>query len=106
MTNKQSIIDYLTRIKPRLVNDGILKLGLFGSYARDEAGENSDIDITIETGDKFVEKYKLKPLQAFSYLEDIRREISSKFGLYVDICDTASMPKDKQKKILRGAIYV
>ena len=28
---------------------GVQKIGLFGSYARDETQQNSDIDIAVET---------------------------------------------------------
>lgn len=36
--------------KDNLIHDyGLLKLGVFGSVARNEAGEGSDIDIVVET---------------------------------------------------------
>ena len=46
--SKSNILEFLTEIKPKLLEAGIFKLGLFGSFARDEAGVYSDIDIAIE----------------------------------------------------------
>lgn len=54
MLTKDEILDYLKEIKPKLQEDGIAKLGLFGSFARGNFYDFSDIDIFIETGDKFV----------------------------------------------------
>ena len=43
------IYEKLRLIKPILSNDGINILGVFGSYARGDYNENSDIDIMILT---------------------------------------------------------
>ena len=52
--NKQTILDYLKNHK-QMLNEkyGINKLGLYGSYARDEATSNSDVDIFYDTDDRF-----------------------------------------------------
>lgn len=44
---KQQIIDILSRHRAEVANFGVNKIALFGSYARDTAGINSDIDIYI-----------------------------------------------------------
>ncbi len=47
MECKQAL-DILTQLKPELVKRyGLTRLALFGSTARDEARENSDIDIIV-----------------------------------------------------------
>jgi len=47
--NKTDILDFLRNNKNILEQQfGVTKIGLFGSYARDEAEESSDIDIAIE----------------------------------------------------------
>jgi len=47
--NKQIIIDYLKNKKTEFYKKyGITTLGLYGSYARDEANNDSDIDIFYE----------------------------------------------------------
>ena len=46
---KTTILEFLQSNKQKLAQDyGVTKIGLFGSYARDEAKEDSDIDIAVE----------------------------------------------------------
>lgn len=46
---KNNVIERLKRVKPILERKyGINELALFGSYARDEATDNSDIDILVK----------------------------------------------------------
>jgi predicted nucleotidyltransferase len=45
---QSTALDILTRIKPALIEQfGVARLALFGSTARNEATENSDIDILV-----------------------------------------------------------
>lgn len=104
MLTKDEILDYLKEIKPKLQEDGIIKLGLFGSFAKDSADIASDVDITIETSKDFVNKFK--GFDGFIYLDDLRSDFMRKFKRQVDICDTASMPLQKQQNLLTGVIYV
>ncbi len=48
MTSKDYILSKIKRQKRELQNLGIVRIGLFGSYAREEQSEKSDIDILIE----------------------------------------------------------
>lgn len=43
------ILQKLKSIKPEYQPEGVDILGVFGSYARNEADKDSDIDILIET---------------------------------------------------------
>ncbi|MSN96902.1 nucleotidyltransferase domain-containing protein [Campylobacter sp. FMV-PI01] len=104
MLTKDEILDYLKEIKPKLQEDGIIKLGLFGSFAKDNADIASDVDITIETSKDFVNKFK--GFNGFIYLDDLRSDFMHKFKRQVDICDTASMSLQKQQNLLTGVIYV
>jgi len=48
--NKEDIISFLQENKVVLEEKfGVTKIALFGSYARDEATDESDIDLLIET---------------------------------------------------------
>ena len=50
---KNDILEKLTQEKEYIQNTfEVDKIGLFGSYARDEATENSDIDIYVEFKNK------------------------------------------------------
>ncbi len=61
--NKESILDFLTQHRDEIGSRyGVTQIGLFGSYARDEAREDSDIDIAveIESDNKFRSFFDLK----------------------------------------------
>jgi len=49
---KEIILSFIRENKPHLFEKfGVIKIALFGSYARDEQTEQSDIDLAIETND-------------------------------------------------------
>ena len=48
MTSKEYILSEIKTQKRELQNLGIVRIGLFGSYVREEQSEKSDIDILIE----------------------------------------------------------
>ena len=65
---RDNILDFLKKHKDELSKRyGVTKLGLFGSYARGEQKEDSDIDIAVEikSQNKFKSFFELK-----YYLED------------------------------------
>ena len=47
MTRDELLIK-LRELKPWLEEQGIVNVRLFGSYARDEAGPDSDVDLLVE----------------------------------------------------------
>lgn len=48
--NRDQVIARLKELEPALRERGIESLYLYGSYARNEAGPDSDIDILVEFG--------------------------------------------------------
>jgi len=49
MKTKEEVLKILQQEKPDLVRRyGVKRLALFGSYARDDQGEDSDVDILVE----------------------------------------------------------
>jgi uncharacterized protein len=48
MLTDKEILSFLTRSKPELRRYKVKRLGLFGSYARGEQREDSDIDLVVE----------------------------------------------------------
>ena len=63
------IINYLTEHKEQFKKDfGITKIGLFGSYARNEAKNDSDIDILIELKKDLTDIYEKKSLLKEEYI--------------------------------------
>jgi len=67
-TGKSEILRILSIHKPALTQKYHLnKIGLFGSYARDEANENSDIDILVD----FTEPVGMEIVDLALELEDL-----------------------------------
>lgn len=98
---KEAILAYLKVLKPDLENEGISKIGLFGSFAEGKEDIASDVDIVICTTDTFKKNYP--NFQAFIYLDTLRKKIQREFGSAIDICDESGL---KNREILKGAIYV
>ena len=48
MTTKEHILSILKTHKPELSKFGVLNIGLFGSYLRNEQSVKSDIDLLID----------------------------------------------------------
>nr|MBP3725212.1 nucleotidyltransferase domain-containing protein [Campylobacter sp.] len=105
MPKKDEILAYLKELKPKLEKNGITKIGLFGSYAKDTANAFSDIDIVIESNAKIMVKKLGSPFSAICFIDEIKQKIAKKFKRSVDLCDTTSMPLDKKNQLTQGAIY-
>jgi predicted nucleotidyltransferase len=96
--NSSNILNYLTLNKERLSNEyHLTKIGLFGSMARGDFNENSDIDIIVEfepnTSDLFTLKLRLK------------QEIQEKFQRQVDICRLKYIKPIFRNQIQSDIIY-
>jgi len=96
MTQKQ-ILDYLSTHKYRFEKlYNLNKIGLFGSYARDEATPDSDIDIVVDFN-----KSTMFGLIA------IKNDIEEYFKTHVDIVQIRDrMNSLLKKRIEKEAIYV
>ena len=95
--NREEIIDFLSAHKTEFKqNFGLVKIGLFGSYARGENFEDSDIDIVVE----------LKKPDLF-YLIGIKQTVEEALGAKVDVVRLRDkMNKSLRYRIARDAIYV
>ena len=88
--------DLLTRLralKPWLSQQGLGRIRLFGSYARDEARPESDVDLMVD----LVAPMGLR----FFEIED---ELSERLGLRVQMATEAALPRDVRHTALRDAI--
>ena len=88
----QTLYDNRKKLRPFLVKD----LYLFGSLARDEAIEDSDVDILVE----FEPNAKIGLFQ-FSRLQ---RLLSELLKCNVDLATPDALHKDLKEDILREAI--
>ncbi|NLN94727.1 MAG: nucleotidyltransferase family protein [Bacteroidales bacterium] len=83
MTNKEHILSIIKSKESEIYRLGIKSIGLFGSYARDEQSENSDIDILIdfepekENFDNYMAVYDLIE----KLFKDHKVDIATKNGL-------------------------
>ncbi|NWF66594.1 MAG: nucleotidyltransferase family protein [Campylobacterales bacterium] len=95
---KDEILNYL-RVHKSDFKDrfGVIKIGLFGSFARDEQREDSDIDLVIE-----LEKDK-KNLKTFF---DIKRELEEYFGKNVDLGIEQTLKPIVKEHVKKDIIYV
>ncbi|EHP28965.1 putative nucleotidyltransferase [Sulfurimonas gotlandica GD1] len=101
--NKESILNYLKNVKAKYQEEGFLIQALFGSYSRDEADADSDVDILVEATPAFASKYGFGSIKR---IHEIQAELSLALGLPVDLADSTGMGKTGKKFIIDRAIYV
>jgi len=93
---KEDILGFLTLHKQELQdNYSLTKIGLFGSYAKDTATENSDIDIVIQSNKK-----------DFFLRDDLKEYLEDSFKLPVDVGYIDSIRTYYKNKIEKDIIYV
>ena len=97
MFTREDILQFLRDNKERFAEQyGVTKLGLFGSFARNEATEESDVDVCVEL-DKVT----------YDILFYLREEIVETTSRSVDLVQVRSGMNDLLKKrIEREAVYV
>lgn len=79
MVDSSQILDYLSSNKARFKKDyHLIRIGVFGSVARGDQNENSDIDLVVEFEENTSDLHTIK--------QQLRNEIQSKFNIPVDIC--------------------
>ena len=101
--NKTDILNYIKEIKDDLVDDGISKIALFGSFARNEVDLYSDIDIAIQLKSNYLESRS--SWDYFDLIAKIKSMVSQKFHIGCDIFDLDSDSFIKQS-VMEDIIYV
>ncbi len=86
--------DLKTEAAPRF---GVRRFGLFGSYARDEQNDQSDLDLLVE----FEEPV---PFSVVCRLEDLVRERME--GIPVDLTTPDGLHPRIERQVLAEAVYV
>lgn len=99
MLDKTDILNFLRANKEYFKTKfNVIKIGIFGSYAREEQTDNSDIDIIIEfeeeTDNLFDKKFEL------------REFLVLKFNKKIDICREGAIKPIFKPLILKDTIYV
>ena len=98
MKTRDQILKFLAQNK-KLFRDKyhIVRIGLFGSYARGEQNKNSDIDLLVEFEENTQDLYDIK-LQ----LKDFFR---IQLGIDVDICREKYIKPRFKNSILKETVY-
>lgn len=73
---RDELLTKLRELKPWLEEQGIVNVRLFGSYARDEAGPDSDVDLLVEV---------TRPLSGSWGRLDVEGSLSDRLGVEVEI---------------------
>ncbi len=96
--DKENVLRILRDNKKNLEEKyGLIKLGIFGSYVRNEQNTNSDIDIVIELNKDN------KDLHTFFKL---KREIEDLLGIDVDLGIESNLKPVVADQIKKEIIYV
>ncbi len=90
---RDEVLAKLRELKPWLESQGIGRVRLFGSYARNEPGPDSDIDLIVEL---------TRPM-GFDYFR-IERELSEKLGAPVEMSTESSLHRIVLRHALAEAI--
>jgi predicted nucleotidyltransferase len=97
--NRDQILSFLSENK-KLFRDNyhIIRIGLFGSYARGDQNINSDVDLLVEFEENTQDLYDLK-LQLKDFFQ-------IKLGIEIDICREKYIKPRIKKSILKETVYV
>ena len=93
LRNKLKILNKQNKI---LADFGVEKIGIFGSFARNEQTKKSDIDILVE--------FK-KPIGLFKFVE-LEDELSKILKCKVDLVTQNALKPAMKSKVLEDVVYV
>jgi uncharacterized protein len=96
--NRDEILSFLRTHKDEITQRyGVIRLGLFGSFAREEASETSDIDIAIEL---------VPAKKTFSNFFAFKRYLEKEFGRKVDLGIESALKPLAREMIGKEIIHV
>lgn len=98
MKTKTQILEFLS-LNKKVFRDKfhIVRIGLFGSYAREEQNPDSDIDLLVEFEENTQDLYELKiQLKEFFQIQ---------LGIDVDICREKYIKPRFKNTILKETVY-
>jgi hypothetical protein len=94
---REEIREILAGEKPYLQEAYKIKeIGIFGSYARDEQDENSDVDILVDFSET----------PGFFKLVELEQYLTRKIGIPVDLAMKSDLKPRIGKRILSEVIYL
>ncbi|WAC28843.1 nucleotidyltransferase family protein [Ancylobacter sp. SL191] len=96
--SRDQLIRSLLALQPRLRAEGVTRLALFGSRAREDHRRDSDIDVAID----------VEPDRKFSLIDlvGVAQEIESETGLSANIFMRRSLDEGFRRTLERDAIEI
>ncbi len=91
---RQDVLDAIAADRENLRGMGVRSLGLFGSFARDEAGPESDIDLLVDFD---------RVVGLFTFLE-VQEHLEEVLGRKVDLVTVAGLKMPYRDRILEEAV--
>lgn len=98
MLTREQILAFIRKNRTLLkTRYHIVKIGVFGSYARGEQTGNSDLDLVVEFEKNTPNLYELKL--------ELRSFFQAQLGIKVDICREKYIKTRFRESILTEAVY-
>ena len=95
--NRETVLNELSHLKPDFeIKYGLTRIGLFGSFARNEIRDDSDIDVVVE----------MREPDLF-FMVHIKETLENDFNRHVDLIHfSENMNEYLKKRILEEGIFV
>lgn len=91
----------LRELRVELLRTGVIHAAVFGSAARSQADDNSDIDVVVE-----LDSARVPDLFDFMKLcEKIAQHVGRRTGQHVDVANLGSMRERVRERAVRDAVY-
>ena len=101
MDTKEEILQFLTENRDYIFNRfHISKIGLFGSFAKDEATKNSDVDIIFDF------KKDNSILDIYTLKQELKSYLSSNLNRDVDLAREKYLKSYAKDEIIKSVIYL
>ena len=100
---KDEILSYLKEFKDSSQNRLFTEIGLFGSYAKNQADNFSDIDVAVKVDKNYLKQHDI--WDYFDAINEIKMALLKRFNLQSDIFDLESSTP-LVDKIKKDIIYV
>jgi predicted nucleotidyltransferase len=91
---RDDILKVLRENRRVLNGFGVASLSLFGSFARDEGREDSDVDLLVEFS---------RPIGLFEFVR-LQRQLGELLGHQVDLVTPAALKPQLRDRIMREAV--
>ena len=100
---KDEILSYLKEFKDSSQNRLFTEIGLFGSYAKNQADNFSDIDVAVKVDKNYLKQHDI--WDYFDAINEMKTALLKRFNLQSDIFDLESSTP-LVDKIKKDIIYV